>query len=111
MGSSGINAYMGTTQHDTTPLDNMKVLLLTVLLALLLCSTPVNMLKCYICEDADDDICKTTTTCPDNTNFCRTDWSNDQLSRTCEEFCIPSIDVECCDEDLCGDPEDNEPAE
>ncbi|KAI4902344.1 hypothetical protein NFI96_014076 [Prochilodus magdalenae] len=81
---------------------NMKLLLSTLVLALVLVlmwSTTVHSLKCYTCVDGN---CKVPTECPESSNFCKISVSYDSLSRTCEEFCVPGVNVYCCQEDLCG---------
>ncbi|XP_022616957.1 lymphocyte antigen 6D [Seriola dumerili] len=78
----------------------MKVLLLMLLL-LLLCSTHVLTLRCYTCENENDDICKMVTQCPLSAQYCKTTQDGDNLYRTCEEFCDEDFFTSCCDEDLC----------
>ncbi|XP_071352597.1 lymphocyte antigen 6D [Trachinotus anak] len=78
----------------------MKVLLLTLLL-LLLCSTHVLTLRCYICENESDDTCKTETECQASAQYCKLTQKDDQISRTCEEFCEDDYFTQCCETDLC----------
>ncbi|KAG8002172.1 hypothetical protein GBF38_012552 [Nibea albiflora] len=80
----------------------MKVLLLTTVLLLLLCSTQVLTLRCYTCDGTDESDCKTETDCPASAQYCKTvERGGDIQSRTCEQFCSESEFVNCCDEDLC----------
>ncbi|KAK9520590.1 hypothetical protein VZT92_020464 [Zoarces viviparus] len=79
----------------------MKVLLLTLLLLLLLCSAQVLTLRCYTCSDENDDICKEATDCPESSFFCKTVESDTQLSRTCEQYCVEDYSTTCCSDDLC----------
>ncbi|XP_069045882.1 lymphocyte antigen 6D [Lepisosteus oculatus] len=76
----------------------MRMLLCAALL-LLLCSSQVQSLKCYTCEN--DPKCKTETECPPSSQFCRTEATATAFSRSCEEICVPSVTVTCCTEDLC----------
>ncbi|CAI5694004.1 unnamed protein product [Oreochromis niloticus] len=78
----------------------MKVLLLT-LLFVLLCSTQVLTLNCYICEDENDISCKTETVCPLSAQYCKTIQRGDRIFRSCEEFCAEDYFTTCCREDLC----------
>uniref|UniRef100_A0A3B1J650 Si:ch211-207n23.2 n=1 Tax=Astyanax mexicanus TaxID=7994 RepID=A0A3B1J650_ASTMX len=64
-------------------------LLVCALVLVLVCS---HSLKCFTCVNGN---CKTATECPESSNFCKT-------SRTCEEFCVPGVNIYCCQEDLCG---------
>ncbi|XP_036411760.1 lymphocyte antigen 6D [Colossoma macropomum] len=75
----------------------MKLLLCSLVLVLL-CSTTVHSLRCYTCLGTD---CKTPTECPESSNFCRTSSAPGAYSRTCEEFCVPDVNVFCCQQDLC----------
>ncbi|XP_031430021.1 lymphocyte antigen 6D-like [Clupea harengus] len=76
----------------------MKLLLCTLILGLLCCTT-VHTLRCYTCVD---DNCKTESDCPADSNFCKTVSTAQEFSRTCEEFCVPGINTYCCMSDLCG---------
>ncbi|XP_061918010.1 lymphocyte antigen 6D [Entelurus aequoreus] len=88
--------------HKThTFFENMKVLLVTLML-LLLCSTPVLTLKCYTCHGDDEDNCITQTECPQDWTFCRTFYDGNQLHRECVEDCDDTLPfTSCCTEDLC----------
>ncbi|KAI7803483.1 lymphocyte antigen 6D [Triplophysa rosa] len=76
----------------------MKVLA-CALVVMLVCSVTVHSLRCFTCQG---DNCKVETECPASANYCKTAASVDFLSRTCEEFCTPEVNVHCCSEDLCG---------
>ncbi|KAG9264890.1 lymphocyte antigen 6D isoform X3 [Astyanax mexicanus] len=74
-------------------------LLVCALVLVLVCSETVHSLKCFTCVNGN---CKTATECPESSNFCKTVVGYDSLSRTCEEFCVPGVNIYCCQEDLCG---------
>ncbi|XP_030008502.1 lymphocyte antigen 6D [Sphaeramia orbicularis] len=77
----------------------MKPQLLTVMFLLLQCSTFVLSLRCYTCES--DPQCKTETECDSSAQYCKTVYQDDNLVRTCEEFCEVGIYTDCCETDLC----------
>ncbi|KAL4647230.1 lymphocyte antigen 6D [Arapaima gigas] len=77
----------------------MKILLCGLLLVLL-CTAQVQALQCFTCEG--DPACKKVTTCPESSQYCRTEVSATVFSRTCEENCVASFSVSCCTTDLCG---------
>ncbi|XP_062873402.1 lymphocyte antigen 6D [Trichomycterus rosablanca] len=81
-----------------SPANIMKLLLCTFVVVLL-CTASVHSLQCYTCVDGN---CKTPTDCPSSSNFCKTVSTPNELSRTCEEFCVPGVNVHCCQGDLCG---------
>ncbi|XP_026231707.1 lymphocyte antigen 6D [Anabas testudineus] len=78
----------------------MKVLLLTLLLVLL-CSTQVLTLRCYVCTSEDDNICKTEADCAATAQYCKTYQKELTFTRTCEDFCAEDHFTKCCQEDLC----------
>ncbi|XP_016334973.1 lymphocyte antigen 6D [Sinocyclocheilus anshuiensis] len=81
----------------TRPASIMKMLV-CALIVLLLCSASVHSLTCYTCVDGD---CKTPNECPASSNFCKTVSTATVFSRTCEEFCVPGVNIHCCTSDLC----------
>ncbi|XP_011616906.1 three-finger toxin A2-like [Takifugu rubripes] len=78
----------------------MKVVLVTLLL--LVCSTQVLTLTCFVCADANDTICMEEFPCPDGSNYCVTVEQGGVISsRTCEPTCPDTPYTNCCTEDLC----------
>ncbi|XP_051520823.1 lymphocyte antigen 6D-like [Myxocyprinus asiaticus] len=73
-------------------------MLVCALIMVLLCSASVHSLTCYNCVDGN---CKTPTECPASSNYCKTVSTPDVFARTCEEFCVPGVNVYCCNTDLC----------
>ncbi|KAG9333347.1 hypothetical protein JZ751_012756 [Albula glossodonta] len=77
----------------------MKLLLSSMLLALV-CTSLVQSLRCYTCDD--DPKCMTQTDCSAESSFCKTVTTDDTLDRGCAEKCVESYYVSCCETDLCN---------
>ncbi|CAF91629.1 unnamed protein product [Tetraodon nigroviridis] len=78
----------------------MKLVLLTLLL--LVCTSQVLTLTCYVCTNENDKVCATELECPKSSNYCVTVESEGEISsRTCEANCPSGPYTTCCNEDLC----------
>ncbi|KAJ8414636.1 hypothetical protein AAFF_G00038380 [Aldrovandia affinis] len=78
----------------------MKLLLLFLLLALI-CTWQVQSLRCYTCNPDAKDLVETD--CPDEKTFCKSEYDDGSVTRTCAMTCVSTEMIGCCDTDLCNE--------
>ncbi|CAL8344787.1 unnamed protein product [Arctogadus glacialis] len=77
----------------------MKVFLLA-LLVVLMCSTQVHTLRCFVCEGEEG--CATATECLNHEKFCKMSFTETSVSRSCASECKMDENQDCCMEDECN---------
>ncbi|AWO99369.1 putative lymphocyte antigen 6D-like [Scophthalmus maximus] len=58
-------------------------------------------IRCFTCDNAEDDICKTVVECDAAAIYCKAVTTADGIIRTCEELCADDNNTTCCQEDEC----------